>query len=151
MKNGLTSFHPLINQWFSEKYGRPTDVQTRVWEDFHSGDHFILSSPTGSGKTLGTAADFLGGYELITNNELPYYKKRKVKIIESLTSKEYEISVSFPKEAVSNLTDNSRIRELAPRLSWDKIDDSITAKPGSFIILYMSGGTIPDRGYYTIC
>jgi ATP-dependent helicase Lhr and Lhr-like helicase len=45
---------------------------------------------------------------------------------------------------------DSRIRELTPRLSWDKIDDSICAKPGSLMLLYMSGGTIPDRGYYTM-
>ena len=32
---------------------------------------------------------------------------------------------------------DSRIRELTPRLSWDKIDDCITAKPGSLMVLYI--------------
>ena len=64
MKNGLESFHPLINRWFSEKYGQPTDVQNTAWESFHSYKHFILSSPTGSGKTL---AAFLAAIDNFTS------------------------------------------------------------------------------------
>ncbi len=42
----------------------------------------------------------------------------------------------------------TRIRELKPRVSIDRIDNSVAARPGALLSLYVSGGTIPDRGYY---
>ena len=46
------SFHPLIEKWFSEKVGRPTDVQSRAWPEISAGRHVLVAAPTGSGKTL---------------------------------------------------------------------------------------------------
>ena len=43
---------------------------------------------------------------------------------------------------------DSRLKELQPRISLDKIDRTIRAKAGAPYLLYTSGGTIPDRGYY---
>ncbi len=43
---------------------------------------------------------------------------------------------------------DSRIRELTTRLYVDKIGNTVEAKEGTPYILYMSGGTIPDRGMY---
>jgi ATP-dependent helicase Lhr and Lhr-like helicase len=45
---------------------------------------------------------------------------------------------------------DSRIKELSPRVSIDKIDNTVTARTGMAYILYTSGGTIPDRGYYDL-
>ena len=42
----------------------------------------------------------------------------------------------------------TRIRELDPRLSIDRKDNTVTAKKGALQALYSSGGTIPDRGYF---
>jgi ATP-dependent Lhr-like helicase len=42
----------------------------------------------------------------------------------------------------------TRIRELKPRVSIDRIDNSVAARPGALLSLFVSGGTIPDRGYY---
>jgi ATP-dependent Lhr-like helicase len=42
------------------------------------------------------------------------------------------------------------IRELKARLSLDKIDNTLQAKQGVPFLLYLSGGTIPDRGYYNL-
>ena len=44
----------------------------------------------------------------------------------------------------------SRIRELRPRVSIDRIDNTVRAKRAALLSLYMSGGTIPDRGYYAL-
>ena len=44
----------------------------------------------------------------------------------------------------------SRIRELKPRISIDRIDNTVRAKKAALLAVYMSGGTIPDRGYYTL-
>jgi ATP-dependent Lhr-like helicase len=43
---------------------------------------------------------------------------------------------------------NTRIRELRQRISLDRLDNTIAAKKGALLNLYMSGGTIPDRGYF---
>lgn len=45
---------------------------------------------------------------------------------------------------------DSRIRELRPRISIDNLDNTIKGKTGVLQILYISGGTIPDRGYYNL-
>lgn len=44
----------------------------------------------------------------------------------------------------------SRLKELVPRVSIDRIDNTVEAKPGASYLLYSSGGTIPDRGYYEL-
>jgi ATP-dependent Lhr-like helicase len=43
---------------------------------------------------------------------------------------------------------DTRVRELAARLSIDRIDNTVVARGGAVQALYMSGGMIPDRGYY---
>ncbi len=45
---------------------------------------------------------------------------------------------------------DSRIRELNPRISIDRIDNTVAARKGALLSLYMSGGTIPDRGYFRL-
>ena len=43
---------------------------------------------------------------------------------------------------------HSRIRELRPKISLDGLDNSVAARKGALQALYLSGGTIPDRGYF---
>ena len=43
---------------------------------------------------------------------------------------------------------DGRIRELKPRISIDRIDNRVTARKGALLALYISGGMIPDRGYF---
>ncbi|MCL2008656.1 MAG: DEAD/DEAH box helicase [Treponema sp.] len=45
-------FHPVINTWFSETYGKPTPVQEEAWPLIRRGEHVLAIAPTGSGKTL---------------------------------------------------------------------------------------------------
>jgi ATP-dependent Lhr-like helicase len=42
----------------------------------------------------------------------------------------------------------TRLRELEPRISIDRLDNTVTARKGAVQALYFSGGTIPDRGHY---
>lgn len=48
----LSSFHPIIQEWFRTRLGEPTDVQQASWPEIQSGQHVLISAPTGSGKTL---------------------------------------------------------------------------------------------------
>ena len=40
--------------------------------------------------------------------------------------------------------------ELDARISWDRVSDRLTAARGSRLVAITSGGTIPDRGLYTV-
>lgn len=46
------SFHPLVRQWFSDKFGRPTPAQEAGWPPIAGGKSTLIAAPTGSGKTL---------------------------------------------------------------------------------------------------
>src|SRR5947208_10851682 len=48
----LSLFHPVIANWFGERFGSPTDVQARSWPAIASGTDLLIAAPTGSGKTL---------------------------------------------------------------------------------------------------
>ena len=40
--------------------------------------------------------------------------------------------------------------ELDARISWDRLSDTLSSARGSRMVAIMSGGTIPDRGLYTV-
>lgn len=48
----LSSFHPIISEWFRMRFGAPTDVQELAWPAIRSGSDTLIAAPTGSGKTL---------------------------------------------------------------------------------------------------
>ena len=60
----LSLFHPLISQWFTQRYGEPTEVQQKAWPVIAEGRHILMTAPTGSGKTL--SAFLWGLNQLIT-------------------------------------------------------------------------------------
>lgn len=45
-------FHPLIAQWFQQRFAGPTEPQQQGWPAIASGKHTLIAAPTGSGKTL---------------------------------------------------------------------------------------------------
>ena len=57
-------FHPLLGEWFYQRYSEPTDVQLQVWGRISRGEHVLVSAPTGTGKTLAAFLWFLN--QLIT-------------------------------------------------------------------------------------
>ena len=44
----------------------------------------------------------------------------------------------------------SRVRELKPRVTVDRVKQTVQASKGALFALYNSGGNIPDRGYYKL-
>jgi ATP-dependent Lhr-like helicase len=48
----MVAFHPIIQNWFDERYGEPTDIQAKSWPKIANKDHLLITAPTGSGKTL---------------------------------------------------------------------------------------------------
>jgi ATP-dependent Lhr-like helicase len=48
----LARFDPIIERWFAERFGNPTEPQVRGWREIATGRDTLISAPTGSGKTL---------------------------------------------------------------------------------------------------
>jgi len=44
----------------------------------------------------------------------------------------------------------SRVRELRPRISIDRVKGTVRGRDGVARLVYLSGGTIPDRGYFSL-
>ncbi|HSA92768.1 MAG TPA: DEAD/DEAH box helicase [Terriglobales bacterium] len=44
--------HPLVREWFLERFGSPTEPQEQGWPHILAGHATLISAPTGSGKTL---------------------------------------------------------------------------------------------------
>jgi ATP-dependent Lhr-like helicase len=48
----LSGFDPVIQKWFTERFGVPTQPQDLGWPEIAAGHDALISAPTGSGKTL---------------------------------------------------------------------------------------------------
>jgi ATP-dependent Lhr-like helicase len=52
MSAPLSWAHPLVAEWFTAKFGTPTEPQGQGWPHILAGRTTLISAPTGSGKTL---------------------------------------------------------------------------------------------------
>ena len=52
VSEALAWAHPLVQEWFTAKFGTPTEPQIAGWPSILRGDATLISAPTGSGKTL---------------------------------------------------------------------------------------------------
>ena len=50
--NSLDWAHPLVAEWFVQRFGTPTEPQEQGWPHILAGRTTLISAPTGSGKTL---------------------------------------------------------------------------------------------------
>ena len=50
--DALARFHPVVNRWFTERFGTPTEPQAQGWPEIQNGRDTLIAAPTGSGKTL---------------------------------------------------------------------------------------------------
>ena len=65
---------------------------------------------------------------------------------ETLTRDQLELVV----EMLAGRYSGSRVRELKPRISYDRINGVIRAQRGAVLAMYNAGGVIPDRGYFQL-
>jgi len=45
-------FHPLTVEWFTARFGSPTEPQLAAWPSIAADQNTLVAAPTGSGKTL---------------------------------------------------------------------------------------------------
>src|SRR4051812_8369665 len=50
--DALAWAHPLVREWFVQRFGTPTEPQEQGWPHILAGHTTLISAPTGSGKTL---------------------------------------------------------------------------------------------------
>src|SRR5690242_1733993 len=50
--SSLAWAHPLVAEWFVNRFGTPTEPQEQGWPHILTGRTTLISAPTGSGKTL---------------------------------------------------------------------------------------------------
>jgi len=48
----LSRFHPIVQEWFAQRFAGVTEPQRLGWPVIQSGNDVLISAPTGSGKTL---------------------------------------------------------------------------------------------------
>ncbi len=48
----LTSFDPLVREWFQTSFATVTEPQRQGWQEIRAGRDVLISAPTGAGKTL---------------------------------------------------------------------------------------------------
>ena len=53
-------------------------------------------------------------------------------------------------EMLSGRYAENRLPSLQARISWDQVNDRLLPRKGSGIVALMNGGTIPDRGYFSV-
>ena len=46
------NLHPYVKQWFENSFDDFTPAQKQAIPEIHKGNNILVSSPTGSGKTL---------------------------------------------------------------------------------------------------
>ena len=51
-ETALAWAHPLVHDWFVNRFGTPTEPQVEGWPHILAGKTTLISAPTGSGKTL---------------------------------------------------------------------------------------------------
>ena len=52
LPSSLAWAHPLVQEWFVQKFGTPTEPQEQGWPHILAERTTLISAPTGSGKTL---------------------------------------------------------------------------------------------------
>ena len=75
-----------------------------------------------------------------------YGEIRACSAFRHLKRKEFDLVI----EMLAGRYADSRIRELKPRLFLDRVKNTIKARDNARLLLYLSGGVIPDRGYYNM-
>ncbi|GBF33635.1 hypothetical protein DCCM_2741 [Desulfocucumis palustris] len=63
-----------------------------------------------------------------------------------LSRKSYDLLL----EMLAGRYADTRLRELNPRVIWDKLDNTVKARDRVERLVYQGGGTIPDRGCYDL-
>src|SRR4030042_6163510 len=95
----LSVMHPIVSEWFRAKFGEVTEAQAMAAPLIHSKKSVLVSSPTGSGKTLTAFLSILNELTLLAEDG-------------RLEDRIYAVYVS-PLKALANDINENLLRPLA--------------------------------------
>lgn len=124
----LALMHPIVSEWFKRKFGEVTEAQAMAVPLIHARRNVVVSSPTGSGKTLTAFLSIL--------NEL-ILKAGKGELEDRI----YAVYVS-PLKALANDINENLLKPLA------EIDQLFRAKglePPEVKVAVRTGDTLPSE------
>ena len=78
LPSSLLWAHPLVQEWFVQKFSTPTEPQDEGWPHILSGRSTLISAPTGSGKTL---AAFLACIDRLVRKAVSGDLQNKVEVV----------------------------------------------------------------------
>src|SRR5438874_13768854 len=70
--------HSLVQDWFVQKFGTPTEPQEEGWPHILSGRSTLIAAPTGSGKTL---AAFLACIDRLVRKAISGALEDKIEVV----------------------------------------------------------------------
>jgi ATP-dependent Lhr-like helicase len=110
-----STFHPLIDGWFRNRFGQPTDAQQQGWPHIMAGRDTLIAAPTGSGKTL---AAFLASIDrllrLAIDGRLP--DEARVLYVSPLKALSHDVerNLTGPLQEINELASQQSARPLSP-------------------------------------
>ena len=124
----LSLMHPVVSGWFRSKFGDVTEAQAMAVPLIHSGKNVLVSSPTGSGKTLTAFLSILNELILLAGEG-------------RLEDRIYAVYIS-PLKALANDVNENLLKPLA------EISDLFRAKglePPDVRVAVRTGDTLPSE------
>ncbi len=74
----LSWAHPVVREWFTARFGTPTEPQTAGWPHILARRNTLISAPTGSGKTL---AAFLACIDSLVRQSLDGSLRERIQVL----------------------------------------------------------------------
>ena len=71
-------FHPIVREWFTQRFSAPSDAQAASWPAIFAGENVLVAAPTGSGKTL---AAFLTSIDSLLRQALDHTLPDETQVI----------------------------------------------------------------------
>ncbi len=105
----IDRFHPLVRDWFRDRFGRPTPPQAAGWKEIAQGRDTLIAAPTGSGKTL---AAFLWSINQLIAPAEPSRDHTHVVYVSPLKALGNDIQKNL-QEPLEEITRSGRLRGLA--------------------------------------
>jgi ATP-dependent helicase Lhr and Lhr-like helicase len=100
-------------------------------------EHVVVSQNAGTNSVIGTGGSTVEAVTQMARGAYPFADISDDVITGLL-------------DLLSGRYPSDEFAELRPRITWDRLSGVLSPRPGSRMLAVTSGGTIPDRGLYTV-
>ena len=112
----LKIFHPCIKEWFIKKFNKFSEPQKYSILNIHNQKNILISSPTGSGKTLTAFLSILNELIILSENNILEDKVYAVYISHlKALSNDIEFNLKQPLKEIEEIADKKFYIRVAVR------------------------------------